>query len=589
MFDANVKRLVTVAAALLMVSAGAASTARATPLTEVEPAVLRLADSNSLLGSYLAGRVARYLRDGDQAVAYYQRALEKDPANPAIIEEAFQLELANGNFENAKRLAQQIVRAKKDDRIARIFLGLDAFRRKDYARADQHFSIAGKATPGEPTLTLARAWVALADNKPQKAFLILQSLGKAEWAEHFAAVHRAFMADLARRRKTAAEAYAAVYEKNKTNARIVEAYARHLAHWGNTARAIEILKERDPSPNSMAGALLAELQAGGKPKLLAATVKEGMAEVFLGIGQILVSNNGVDAAQIYMRLALFADPSSMIAQFELGEVYGQIEKYDKAIEILGAIPDDTPIALSVQIRKALHLNASDRLDEALAVLERLQAQYPDEVQIPQTMGNIESGRKNYEAAIPHYSRAIGLVRMPEKRHWPLYYARAVAYERTKQWPSAEADFKIALELDGEQALVLNYLGYSWLDQGMHLDEAMELIRKAVKLRPNDGYIIDSLGWGYYLRGDYDTALKHLERAVELRPEDPTLNDHLGDAYWKVGRKLEAQFQWAQALTLNPEPEDAAKIKAKVKNGLVEETSTHAKANGKTEATRTSNP
>ena len=111
--------------------------------------------------------------------------------------------------------------------------------------------------------------------------------------------------------------------------------------------------------------------------------------------------------------------------------------------------------------------------------------------------------------------------------------------------------------------VLNYLGYSWLDQNINVPQAFDLIKKALKLKPNDGYIIDSLGWGYYIQKDYDQAVKQLNKAVELHPEDPTLNDHLGDVYWRLGRKLEAKFQWNQALTLKPEPEDAEKIKKKL--------------------------
>ncbi len=139
----------------------------------------------------------------------------------------------------------------------------------------------------------------------------------------------------------------------------------------------------------------------------------------------------------------------------------------------------------------------------------------------------------------------------------------------------EPDFQKAIELDPEQGAVLNYLGYSWLDQNMHIPEAFDLIKKAVKLRPNDGYIIDSLGWAYYMQKDYETAVKHLDKAVELRPEDPTLNDHLGDVYWRLGRKLEAKFQWTQALSLNPEPEDAEKIKKKVAEGLPDDSGPRA--------------
>ena len=141
------------------------------------------------------------------------------------------------------------------------------------------------------------------------------------------------------------------------------------------------------------------------------------------------------------------------------------------------------------------------------------------------------------------------------------------YERAKEWPKAEDDFKKALELFPDQPLVLNYLGYSWVDQGVKLDEAFKMLRRAVELRPNDGYIVDSLGWAHYKLGQYNEAAQTLERAVDLKPADPVLNDHLGDAYWHVNRKVEAQFQWNHARDMNPEPEDLPGILKKIQGGL----------------------
>jgi tetratricopeptide (TPR) repeat protein len=137
--------------------------------------------------------------------------------------------------------------------------------------------------------------------------------------------------------------------------------------------------------------------------------------------------------------------------------------------------------------------------------------------------------------------------------------------------------KKALELYPDQPLVLNYLGYSWVDQGMHLDEGMDMIRKAVEQRPDDGYIVDSLGWAYFKTANYDEAVKNLERAVELKPDDPTINDHLGDAYWRVGRHLEAHFQWAQAKDFKPDPDELATLEAKLKSGLPDDKSSAADA------------
>ena len=166
---------------------------------------------------------------------------------------------------------------------------------------------------------------------------------------------------------------------------------------------------------------------------------------------------------------------------------------------------------------------------------------------------------------------------PSAANWSLYYVRGIAYERSKQWPKAEADLKKALELSPDQPLVMNYLGYSWIDQGINLEEGMKLIKRAVELKPDDGYIVDSLGWAYYRLGKLDDAVRELERAVELRPQDPVMNDHLGDAYWRVGRKLEARFQWSHAKDLKPEPAELPKIEAKLKDGLPDEKKTDASA------------
>jgi Flp pilus assembly protein TadD len=154
----------------------------------------------------------------------------------------------------------------------------------------------------------------------------------------------------------------------------------------------------------------------------------------------------------------------------------------------------------------------------------------------------------------------------------IYYFRGICFERAKQWPKAEADLKMSLDLFPDQPHVLNYLGYSWIDQGFNLDEGMRMIKRAVEQRADDGYIVDSLGWAYYRLGNREEAVKQLERAIELKPEDPTINDHLGDAYWRVGRVLEARFQWSHARDLKPEPEDLVKIEAKLKSGLPDDTS-----------------
>jgi tetratricopeptide (TPR) repeat protein len=272
-----------------------------------------------------------------------------------------------------------------------------------------------------------------------------------------------------------------------------------------------------------------------------------------------------------------------MALLSLGDLYEQLKKPDLAIKAYERIPANSVLARNAQIQMAVDLDALDRTDEAKKLLDRVIAEHPNDTEAIVELGNIQRARKAFADCGETYGKAIDNVPNPEKGNWVMFYFRGICYERSHQWPAAEADMKKALGLYPDQPLVLNYLGYSWVDQGIHLDEGMDMIRRAVDQRPDDGYIVDSLGWAYYRIGNYDEAVKNLERAVELKPEDPTINDHLGDAYWRVGRTLEAHFQWSHAKDLNPDPEELPKIEAKLKEGL------HADASSSTSAAAAEKP
>ena len=217
---------------------------------------------------------------------------------------------------------------------------------------------------------------------------------------------------------------------------------------------------------------------------------------------------------------------------------------------------------------AADLDDLDRTEEAVAELRTMAAEREDRADASIALGDLLRSKERWIEAIAAYDEAIVRIGELEPRHWRPLYARGIAFERSKQWPRAERDFLRALDLSPDQPFVLNYLGYSWVDQGLHLERALGFIERAVDLRPSDGYIIDSLGWAMYRLGKFEDAVTHLERAVELRPDDPTINDHLGDAYWRVKRRSEARFQWRRALGLDPEEEGMiGKAQGKLRNGL----------------------
>ncbi len=242
------------------------------------------------------------------------------------------------------------------------------------------------------------------------------------------------------------------------------------------------------------------------------------------------------------------------------------------------MPASSPLKRNAQIQLATDLDSADRSDEAIKILKSVIAEDSKDLEAIMALGNIERGRKKFGDCVGTYSQGVdALTPGNDKANSVWYYYRGICEERSKQWSKAEADMRKALELQPDQPHVLNYLGYSWIDQGVNLDEGMKMIKRAVEQRPDDGYIVDSLGWAHFRLGNYDEAVKNLERAIDLKPEDPTINDHLGDAYWRVGRTLEAKFQWSHARDLKPEAEDLPKIEAKIQNGLPDDQSPAAAA------------
>lgn len=543
--------------------------AAATPASE--PTI----ETTSVLGNYLAARFARGFQDTQNAADFYGRALARDPNNEVLLEQAFQMETMSGNWSRAVPLAEQLAATQKTHRMSQFLLGVSAFKDGSYDKADEHFKAASENPIGELTSAVARGWTKLAAGDTSGALASVDLPKQPDWAQFYLRYHRALMADIAGRKSEARASYEKMFRQDNRTLRTSLAYAQHAAYHGDFKLAGQIVgKQFDKSqaePHPLAKDLSDKILRGSKTPLLITTPTEGLAEVFYGLGEALTGEGGVSLGAIYLQLALNAKPDHAFALAALAGAQENARRYDDAIETYNRIPTGSPLQSAIDIRKAVNLSALDRFDDARNLLEDLAKKEPKDIRPLEALGNIMRTRKQFAEAVTYFTQAISLIGKPDQRHWGYYYARGTAHERMKNWPAAETDLKKALQLAPDQPLVLNYLGYSWIDQGRNLKEGTKLIEKAVQLKPDDGYIVDSLGWAHYKQGNYKDAVRYLERAVEIKPEDPTLNDHLGDAYWKVGREREAKFQWGQALSLGPEPEDIEKIKAKFDRGLLPKT------------------
>lgn len=529
------------------------------------------AEYRSLLGNYLAGRFARAQQDTESAAAFYGQALASDPTNEVLLEQAFQMETLAGNWVKALPLAEKLAEAQPTHRMSHFLLGVAAFKTGNYAKADAHFKAASENPIGELTAAIARGWTKLAAGDKTGALASVDLPKQPEWAQFYLRYHRALIADIAGRKADASAAFEKMFRQDSRTLRTSLAYSQHAAYYGDIKLAKQVLKDQldkaQGEPHPLARDLFARLDGKRRIPLLVSTPAEGLAEVFYGLGEALTGEGGVSLGTLYLQLALYTKPDHAFALAALASAQETARRYDDAISTYDKIPAGTALQSAIDIRKAFNLNSLERSDEAKAVLEGLAKKDPKDIRPLEALGNIARSRKAYGEAVNYFTRVLALIPKTDQRHWSYYYARGTAYERMKNWPAAEADLKKALALAPDQPLVLNYLGYSWIDQGRNMKEGMKLIEKAVQLKPDDGYIVDSLGWAHYKQGNFKDAVKFLERAVEIKPEDPTLNDHLGDAFWQVGREREARFQWGQALSLNPEPEDLEKIKAKMDGGL----------------------
>jgi tetratricopeptide (TPR) repeat protein len=558
-------RLLALALALLPALAAEQATARAPDPLSPAPAA-----PTGVFSDFLTGQFAADQADPRVAAQDFLRALAVAPASPELLQQAL-LAATMGGLPEAVGLAKQL----PDNPIAQMLLGDEAARTGDWDGAAQRF----RALPQDGITRLLRpfllAWAEQGAGRTDAALTGLQPMLNEPQFRGVTALHAALIADLASRTADAARYYQiAQTEYSNPTIRLAQILASFEARQGHEAQALQTLNtavEQTPILAIALPAVTASLHQRMVPNAL-----DGMAEAYLGLAGALRQDNEDQLATVLVRLALGLRPDFTAAQMVLADILETEHHPQRALDALASVGTDDPLAAVVQMRRADLEATAGHAGEALRQLQVLAKSHPDSTLPDAEAGDILRIKGNDAAAAAAYSRAIARIGTPSEKDWPLFYDRGVAYDQADRWPLAEADFKRALQLAPGQAVVLNYLGYSWADRNEHLNEARKMIEEAVHQDPDDGAMVDSLGWVMLRQGDIADAVRTLEHASELMPEDATINGHLGDAYWAAGRKIEAAYQWRRALTLNPLPADAAKLQAKL-----HETTTQAAAQATT--------
>ncbi len=523
---------------------------------------------SSTMGSYLAGLSAIDALDARRAASLFMQAAERDWDNPVYSSQAFLAYLLAGDISEAATMAQHVIDLTPEDELAHLVLGSVALKQRRYASADQLLSRVPEASLVGIIASVIRAWSKVGEDDTDAANAILSQVGQGGFDE-FIIFHRAILADVGGQRDEAIDLARQAYELDPLVPRIAEAYIRMLGNAGRFDEAQAVLDTfaEQGVEHPVVDSLREPIANGQKPGLFAGSVQSGAAEMLHGLGTALARDGSIQLGVGFLQLANYLDPDEAIISISLGELLASAGRYDEADTIFETVPNDSPLRVNALVRLAENIDLRGDRDAAISRLQNIAVSNPDNQEVQGILGDTLRYAERWEEAAEAYSAVIDRLDPARPNDWRFYYVRGISYERAKQWDRAEADFLKALELRPNHPDVLNYLGYTWVDQGKNLEQALEMIEQAVELSPRNGYIVDSLGWAFYKLGRIDEAVEVLEDAVNLLPADPEINDHLGDVYWVAGREREAMFQWRIAIDVDEDGAVTERATPKLLHGL----------------------
>lgn len=527
--------------------------------------------AGSPTGSYLAGRFAQHLDDWSAAARYMSVALSADPNDIALLRRTFLLKLGEGQFDAALPLATRLMDRDGDPQMAITLLAVDHLLHDRLDRAEALAAAMPAEAMGKFAGPLLRAWLAAARGDTGRALDALNPLAAVTGFSALYSLHAALILDLGGRTEEAAARYAKVTE-SEAPLRVVHLVGNFLERTGHPEEARKLydtFRAGNADSDLIEPALKALSPSGPAPAKIVGNARQGLAEGLFDLASALHHEGAEETALLFGRIALHLRPDLTLAQLMIGDIMEARGHQEDALAAFSGLSGDPVLGWTSRLRAADSLAQLGRREEAVAALAKLAAERPERTDAQIRLADLQRTGKNYAQAAEAYSVAIERIGTLKDRHWPLLYARAMSYDKIDRWPAAEADLQTAIALKPDEATLLNYLGYSWIDRGQNLDKAKAMVERAVELRPRDGYIVDSLGWALYRLGEYEGAVAKLERAIELKPLDPTINDHLGDAYWRVGRRNEARFQWNRALRNADEETPKEQIQTKLEKGLPE--------------------
>ena len=538
---------------------------------------LYVEEIDSVYGKYLAGRVAHIRQDYDNAAKYYVETINKGEESEDILSRTYIILASKGKIDEAVKYANKARQKGDKNNLIDVINAAQAFKHKNYRLARSQLEQIKERTYKDLVAPLFNAWSYVGEDNYEDAVKEMEKISTTKEMETVYNLHRGLIAEYFNKNDEAEKYYNKMIKNNATDVsfRALQIITNFFIRIDKKQKAEKIIAKYYGGSNmkEMLSSLSDKIQKSNQkiPPLIR-TADIGVSEVFLEIALLFKTiPSGYDYAQMYMALSQYFNEDNDITKIALADICDERQMYSQANKYYDSISKKSEMYYPAQIRKAGNLVNEKKYDEAAKILKKLLKDNPKNYQILFNLGDVLRMSDNQPDAIKYYKEAIDSIFYESERHWPVYYALAVSYDRNNDWEKAEESLEKALKLSHRHPQVLNYLGYSWLKNETNVDKAIAFILEAYEKDPNDGVIIDSLGWVYFKTGDYKNAILYLEKASELNPQNAIISDHLGDAYWFGGRKNEAVFLWKHALTQKEEQEELniKNVRYKIKNGLKE--------------------
>lgn len=518
---------------------------------------------------FIAARYAGIAGDSSAAAAYYRRALESAPDDPVLLERATFATLASGDAREAIRIASEAkASVSEPSASAQLALIVDDIGAGRSRSALQRLKTADLGALNADLSLFLTSWLTAQDNVDKGLSVLTVGVTRRMLAGEHAAVQGLIHLGAGQDDK-ALEAFEQAQRLPVISPDLIASLnARLRASRGDLAGARKVIAEEvsENGRGSATDAVRSLIEAGEpvtRPKL---SVRQGAAMIIYLVSATGIARSSPEIAAMRYSLALNLDPELAPARLSFADAFEQQDRLEDAVDVLREINANSPWRAEARIKEAWLLDKLDRPGEALVAADQaLASSRRRDILIGAADLNRING--NFDRATRLYDEVVAVDAAENAPDWQVLFARASARNAAGDWKGAEADAAAALAIEPDRAEIQNFLGFAWVDRGEKVDEGMALIRKAAASRPDQGYIIDSLGWAYYRLGQYEKAIDNLERAAELSYSDPEILDHLGDAYWRVGRYVEARYQWEAALKLKPDQVREQSLRTKLEKGL----------------------